>query len=89
MRACARACVRACVCVCVGGGGVRGIQYHIYVLFFRFYVDLLVDLVKRGALTFVREIRRYRNHRYYYHESKTNKQKPFKFVKVLTRWTVS
>ena len=35
-------------------------QCYDYILFLRFYVNIVVDLVKSG------EIRRYRNHDYYY-----------------------
>ena len=53
-----------CVCVCVcwgGGGGVE--EYNIMIIhyFLRFYVHSFVDLVKRGVLTLVGEIRRCRN----------------------------
>ena len=54
MRACvcvrARACVRACVRPKIFSG---------------FNVCIIVDLVKRGVLTLVGEIRRYRSDRYY------------------------
>ena len=37
------------------------------VLMYTFVVAVVVDLVKRGALTLVGEIQHYRNDRYYYY----------------------
>ena len=52
------------LCVSGCGCGGRRMQYHNYV---RFNVHILVDLVKRGVLILVGEIRRNRNARYYYY----------------------
>ena len=49
VRACVRACVRVCVCVCANNA----------TLWFEVYVNISVDLVKRGVLTLVDETRRY------------------------------
>ena len=43
---CLRACVRACACVRVRVYK-REIQYDDHILFLRFYVYIIVDLVKR------------------------------------------
>ena len=42
------------VCVCVGGWGmgVRRIHYYVCILFWKFCVCIIVDLVKRGVLCF-------------------------------------
>ena len=60
-------CVCVCVCVCVCAGVVRE-GYNImtiYILFFRFLLyTFFVDLIKRGVLTLVGEIWRYRNDRF-------------------------
>ena len=46
-----------------------GIQYYGYIIFYFdfFNTYITVDLVKRGMLTLVGEIRRYGNDRYYYY----------------------
>ena len=52
--ACVRECVSACVCACVRACACvrvrvykREIQYDDHILFLRFYVYIIVDLVKR------------------------------------------
>ena len=37
------------------------------IVYLRFYEHVFVDLVTRGVLTLVGEIRRYRNDRYYHY----------------------
>ena len=80
-----------CVCVCGGGGGgggggaggggrregggVRIVEYYVSILFLKFSFIHFFDLVKRGMLTLVGEIRRYRNDRYYYLLLKKKKKK--------------
>ena len=51
------------------GWASRGIQYYDCIIynFWGFDVNIIVDLVKRGVLILVSEIRRYRNDRYYYY----------------------
>ena len=58
-----------CVCMCARARvcDMRGIQYYVNLIFLRFYVYLFVDLVKRGVLTFIGQIRQYRNDYYYYY----------------------
>ena len=71
MRVCVSARARVCVCVCSwGGGGRRGTadivfkkydNYYVYIHdLFRFYVYIIVDVVKRGVLPLVVEIPSYR-----------------------------
>ena len=59
----------ACVCVVVVGKGGEDLmckEYNVYILlyvvytFLRFYVDIFVDFVKHGTLTFISETLRYR-----------------------------
>ena len=67
VRACLHVCVRACVC------GVRACvtceEYNttIIILFWRFYACIFVDLVKRGELILVGEMRCYRHDLYWYY----------------------
>ena len=63
VRARARVCVCVCVCVCV-----RARNTILWLCnSWGYNVHITVDLVKRGVLTLVGEIRRYRNDRYYYY----------------------
>ena len=50
-----------CGCVCVHGVVCK--EYYDYILFLRIcvYIYVFVDLVKRGVLTLLGEIQRYRN----------------------------
>ena len=50
-----------CGCVCVHGVACK--EYYDYILFLRIcvYIYVFVDLVKRGVLTLLGEIQRYRN----------------------------
>ena len=63
---CESVCVCVCVLVCVC---VQGIPYYDNIIDYSlgFIVYIIVDFVKRGVLTLVGEVRRYRNDRYYYH----------------------
>ena len=68
VRACACVCACVCVCVCAAGGGgggtadvcrcsIQEIRYYVYIHdLFRFYVYIIVDVVKSGVLTLVVEI---------------------------------
>ena len=71
VRACVPTCVRACVRVCVCGvrACVTCEEYNttIIILFWRFYACIFVDLVKRGELILVGEMRCYRHDLYWYY----------------------
>ena len=57
------------------GCGVWELQYYVYILFCFFYANLFVDLIKRGVLTLVGEIRRYRNDFYYTEDEEEDTRK--------------
>ena len=61
---CVRACVRACVRVCVCVREEYNIMFIYY--FWSFLAHIFVDLVTRGMITLVNEVRRYSNKSYYY-----------------------
>ena len=67
------------------GWASRGIQYYVCIIynFLGFNVHIIIDLVKRGVLTLVSEIRRYRNDYYYYYYYLLSSQVRLPFMKTV------